>query len=290
MRILKQTGVSIAVIALLSACNVTPERNETLETARTIVPEVETSARAGLAAVEVSNARKSLAMANRLADSGGQKADIDFEAQSAILNAQIAQQKIQTAEAREQMEKGTAERQAVMLESREREIRRSEQDASDARQGASESQARADASNLRADTLESELADLKAKRTERGLVLTLGDVLFDTGGSTLKSGAYATLDRLSTALKDKSGRSVLIEGHTDNVGSDEANQSLSLRRAESVQMALMQRGVAANQLTVMGRGESTPVASNDNVGGRQQNRRVELIFANEAASVAADGS
>ena len=290
MQIIKRTSVGIAIIAVLSACNVTPERNEALETARTIVPEVETSPRAGLAAVEVSNARKSLETANRLVDSGGKVADIEFEAQTAILNAQIAQQKIQTAEAREQVDKGTAERQVVMLESREREIRRSEQSANEARQGASESQARADASNLRADSLESELADLKAKRTERGLVLTLGDVLFDTGGSTLNSGAYSTLDRLSSALKDQSGRSVQIEGHTDNVGSDEANQGLSLRRAESVQMALMQRGVAANQLKVMGHGESSPIASNDNVGGRQQNRRVELIFAEATANVAADGS
>jgi outer membrane protein OmpA-like peptidoglycan-associated protein len=120
-------------------------------------------------------------------------------------------------------------------------------------------------------------------------VLTLGDVLFDTGGSTLKAGAYGTLDRLATALKDKPGRSVVIEGHTDNVGSDQNNQALSMRRAESVQNGLMQRGVAGNQMKVMGRGESTPIASNDDVAGRQQNRRVEMIFSEASATVAADG-
>ena len=87
----------------------------------------------------------------------------------------------------------------------------------------------------RADSLEAQLADLKVKKTERGLVLTLGDVLFDTGQATLKSGAYGTLDRLATALREKSGRKVLIEGHTDNVGSDESNQGLSERRAQAVQ-------------------------------------------------------
>jgi OmpA-OmpF porin, OOP family len=282
MKFIKQTMLSIAVIAVLSACNVTPERNETLEAARTIVPQVETSSRAGLAATQISSARKSLDTANRLAESKGKVADIEFEAQNAVTNAQIAQQKILTAEAQEQVDKGTAQRQAVMLESREREVARSAQNASDARQGASDA-------NQRADLLESELAALKAKKTERGLVLTLGDVLFDTGGATLKSGAYSTLDRLATALKGNTGRSVLIEGHTDNVGSDEANQGLSLRRAEAVQTALMQRGVSTVQLKAIGHGESTPIASNEDVGGRQQNRRVEMIFADATASVAADG-
>ena len=116
----------------------------------------------------------------------------------------------------------------------------------------------------------------------------MGDVLFDTGGATLKTGAYTTLDRLAGALKDSSGRTVVIEGHTDNVGSAEANQSLSLRRAESVQMALLQRGVASSQVRVMGRGENTPVASNEDVGGRQQNRRVDLIFSEAAATAGAN--
>jgi outer membrane protein OmpA-like peptidoglycan-associated protein len=92
------------------------------------------------------------------------------------------------------------------------------------------------------------------------------------------------------ALKDKPGRSVAIEGHTDNVGSDQNNQVLSMHRAESVRSALMQRGVAATQMNVMGRGESTPIASNDDAGGRQQNRRVEMIFAEATANVAADAN
>jgi len=189
-----------------------------------------------------------------------------------------------TAQAQEEVEKGNAQRQVVLLESREKEIQRNSQNA------ATDARKMADASDKRVNSLEAELADLKAKQTERGLVLTLGDVLFDTAGSTLKSGAYATLDRLATALKGKPGRSVLIEGHTDNVGSDENNQALSMRRAESVQSALMQRGVASDQIKVMGRGESSPVASNDDVAGRQQNRRVDLIFAEATPTVAADAS
>lgn len=283
MQFMKRTTLSIAVIAVLSACTTTPPRNEALETARSIVPQVETSNRAGIAASNIANARKSLDNANRLVDSDGKLVDINFEAQSAVLHAQIAQEKIRTAEAQEEIEKGNAQRQAVLLESRDREVQRNVQSAADAQQ-------MADASNRRANSLESELADLKAKRTERGLVLTLGDVLFDTGGSTLKAGAYGTLDRLAMALKDQAGRSVLIEGHTDNVGSDDNNQSLSMRRAESVQSALMQRGVGSGQIKAMGRGESAPVASNDDAAGRQQNRRVEMIFSEATANVAAERS
>jgi outer membrane protein OmpA-like peptidoglycan-associated protein len=144
------------------------------------------------------------------------------------------------------------------------------------------------ASAQRVDSLEAQLADLKVQKTERGLVLTLGDVLFDTGQATLKSGAYGTLDRLATALRDKSGRKVLIEGHTDNVGSDESNQGLSERRAQSVQSALMQGDVARSQITAMGKGENFPIASNDSADGRQSNRRVELIFTEDQTRVAAD--
>lgn len=126
------------------------------------------------------------------------------------------------------------------------------------------------------------------KKTERGLVLTLGDVLFDTGQATLNSGAYGTLDRLANALREKSGRTVVIEGHTDNVGSDELNQGLSERRAQAVHSALAQRGVARNQIAAFGKGENFPIASNDNAGGRQQNRRVELIFTEDQPRIAAD--
>ncbi|MGH8189487.1 MAG: OmpA family protein, partial [Steroidobacteraceae bacterium] len=146
----------------------------------------------------------------------------------------------------------------------------------------------ADEAKRRADVLEQELKDLRAKRTDRGVVVTLGDVLFDTGKSTLKPGAFTSIDRLATVLKQDPERTVLIEGHTDSVGADEYNQSLSERRASAVQAALFERGVAANQISTVGRGESTPVASNDDAGGRQQNRRVELVFQDDRSRVASD--
>jgi OmpA-OmpF porin, OOP family len=281
MKLNNRIVLSLAVAAVLSACSAAPPRNEALETARSMVPEVEKSSRAGVAAMDIANARKSLDAANRLAESKGKRSDIEYEAHNAVTSAQIANEKILTAQANEEIATGTAQRQGVLLQARERESQRNADQASDARR-------QADVSQSRADSLEAQLADLKVRKTERGLVLTLGDVLFDTGQATLKSGAYGTLDRLSMALREQSGRSVVIEGHTDNVGSDESNQGLSERRAQSVQAALTQRGVARNQIAALGKGENFPVAGNDSADGRQSNRRVELIFTEDQTRSAAD--
>jgi outer membrane protein OmpA-like peptidoglycan-associated protein len=261
MKSMSKTIIGAAVALALSACSTTPKQPiSELQTARAVVPQVEASPRAGVAAVNVSDARKSLDAANRLMEKGGKLDDIRYQAQVANLNAQIANEKILEAGAKDEIAKGQAERQQVLLEARNRE---------------------AEAARQHAASLEQELADLKTKKTDRGLVLTLGDVLFDTGKSTLKPGSYATLDRLATALKEDPGRQVQIEGHTDSTGSDEFNQELSQERARSVQAALMQRGVSGSQISAVGKGEGFPVASNDNVAGRQQNRRVELIFTDE---------
>jgi OmpA-OmpF porin, OOP family len=283
MSLNKQIVLSVAIAAVLSACTTTPARNETLEKARALVQTVESSPRAGIAAADIANARKSLDAADRLAASKTRVPDMEFEATNAALSAQIANEKILTAQANEEIANGTAQRQAVLIQARERDVQRSTDQATDARR-------QAEASQTRVDSLEMELADLKVKKTERGLVLTLGDVLFDTGQSTLKPGAYETLDRLATALRQQADRKVVIEGHTDNVGSNENNQGLSERRAQSVQMALTQRGVARNQVTSLGKGEHFPVTSNDSVDGRQSNRRVEMIFTDGSTRLAADPS
>lgn len=281
MKLNNRVVLSVAIAAILSACSAAPPRNESLETARSMVPEVEKSSRAGIAAADIANARTSLDAANQLAESRGKASQINYEADNAVLSAQIANEKILTAQANEEIANGTAQRQAVLIQARERESQRSADQASDARQ-------QADASAQRADSLEAQLADLKLQKTERGLVLTLGDVLFDTGQATLKAGASGTLDRLAAALREKVDRKVTIEGHTDNVGSDATNQGLSERRAQAVQTALTQRGVARSQITTLGKGENFPIASNDSADGRQSNRRVELIFSEEPARVAVD--
>ena len=278
-----RNSLILATVASLgvAACASTPKSTEELETARAVVPQVEASPRAGVAATNISEARKALDRANRLAEKHGKDEDIQYEATVASRNAQIANEKILTAMARDEIDKGTAERQAVLADARAREAQRNAQQARAAT-------AQAETAEERAKQLERELADLKGKKTDRGVVVTLGDVLFDTGKATLKPGAYSTIERLAQVLKEDASRKVLIEGHTDNVGSDEYNQELSERRAAAVQAALFERGVEASQISTVGKGETTPVASNDSPAGRQQNRRVELVFQEDRSKVASD--
>jgi OmpA-OmpF porin, OOP family len=262
------SSISVAsLIALLAGCSSTPEKIPELDSAQVAVQKVESSPRVGVAATDAAEARKALDRANAMAAKGGDLEDIQYEASVATARAQIAETKIDTAMTREAIDKGTAERQQVVLEARNREAQ----------------QARSDA-----ERMQKELKDMQAKETERGLVLTLGDVLFDTGKSSLKPGAYATIDKLANVLNSSKDNKVTIEGHTDSTGSDATNQALSEQRALAVQAALMQRGVSGSQIIAVGKGESTPVAGNDSASGRQANRRVELIFAQDASRVASD--
>ncbi len=129
-----------------------------------------------------------------------------------------------------------------------------------------------------------ELEELNAKETSRGLVLTLGDVLFESGKARLLPGAERTLDKLVTFLEENPKRKVLIEGHTDNIGSTTYNLDLSLRRAEAVKQALISKGIDPERIMAQGYGESYPVASNADAAGRQRNRRVEIVILNEGVS------
>jgi OmpA-OmpF porin, OOP family len=274
--------VAASVGSILAACSSTPKQIEELEAARAVVPQVEASPRAGVAAENIATARKSLDTANRLAEKGGKVADIQWESYVATRNAEIANQKILTAQAQEEIQRGTEERQKVLVSAREREADASAREAEAAK-------SRAMSLEEEAKRMQKELSDLKAKRDERGLILTLGDVLFDVNKATLKPGAYSTVDRLAQFLKEAADRKVVVEGHTDSTGSDEYNLSLSERRAEAVRTALLERGIQAAQITSVGKGETTPVATNDDAGGRQQNRRVEIVV-QDNPRVAADAN
>lgn len=145
----------------------------------------------------------------------------------------------------------------------------------------------ADAAKLAAASSEAEskelqrqIDELQAKDTDRGLVLTLGDVLFESGKAQLKSGAAGNLNTLVMFLNSYPNRTVQIEGYTDSVGSDDYNLGLSSRRAESVQAYLVGQGIDRGRLTASGLGESAPVADNESAMGRQLNRRVEVIISN----------
>jgi outer membrane protein OmpA-like peptidoglycan-associated protein len=161
--------------------------------------------------------------------------------------------------------------------------------AEDQRAGLSEQRetARLDARTLEADIAHNQVAALQqqidamnAKPTDRGLVVTLGDVLFDTGKSTLKSSAASNLNNVVAFLVQYEERTVIIEGNTDNVGNDLYNQGLSERRANAVGAYLARHGVAADRISAAGLGENSPVADNNTPAGRQENRRVEVIISN----------
>jgi len=132
--------------------------------------------------------------------------------------------------------------------------------------------------------LESELSELKAKQTEKGIVLTLGDILFETGKANLMSGAVRSMDILANFLNKYPKRNIVIEGFTDSVGTETYNLGLSQQRANAVRDSLRSRGIGAERITTKGYGEQFPIASNNTPAGRQQNRRVEIIILDEGVS------
>lgn len=125
-------------------------------------------------------------------------------------------------------------------------------------------------------SLVAEITNLQ--QTQRGLVISLSDILFDVGKSTLRSGAQASINRIAVVLRQYPQHQILVEGHTDATGGDDFNHQLSHDRATSVRMALVEGGVDASKISSEGFGETRPVATNATAAGRQQNRRVEIII------------
>ena len=150
-----------------------------------------------------------------------------------------------------------------------------EAQADQARQAAA--QAEKERADMRAQLLAQLNAVLQTQDTARGLIVNMADVLFDFGKYTLKPAAREKLAKISGIVLAHPGLTLQIEGYTDSVGSDEVNQQLSERRADTVRDFLIEQGVTGSSVTAKGFGKSNPVASNDTPDGRQKNRRVQLV-------------
>jgi outer membrane protein OmpA-like peptidoglycan-associated protein len=150
-----------------------------------------------------------------------------------------------------------------------------------------EHQAVSDKAALRAQLEERLNQILQTRDSARGLIVNMSDVLFDTGRFSLNPGAREKLARVAGILESYPTLNIQVGGYTDNVGSDGMNQTLSQNRAGAVRDYLVRQGVASGSVSATGYGNTSPVASNDNSGGRQSNRRVELVVSGEAIGVPA---
>ena len=265
-------GAGIVAWAL-SACAPTP-----------VVPEGAVQARAELARLQADAKLAPLAQqALSEAEAAVQLAEqTDAEPEVAAHRVYLAQRKVEMARALGEARYAEQERSALTAQLDRARLEAREREAAAARSDASAARMEADTARMQAAAMQAELDAMKARPTDRGLVLTLGDVLFETGKADLKAGAVAELDELAKFLAKYPERTVVIEGHTDSVGSEDFNVGLSQRRAESVRSYLMRQGVDRSRVATEGMGESVPVASNETAGGRQQNRRVEIIVSNPA--------
>ena len=280
------TGVGIALA--MAGCASTPKSNEALESARSVVQAAEADPNAAkYAAVDLQVAKSDLAVA----DAAFMKRDESNIAQPAYMAAQSARLARLRGAAKAddaRVAAGQAERDSIVLASRTRQVdsaNRAKDDANrakdDANRASDDAKIARDQATDNAARLQAEVDALKAKPTDRGLVLTLGDVLFETGSSTLSSGAGRNMDRLVQFLTDHPERMVQIDGFTDSVGTDSFNQDLSQHRADAVRYQLVSRGISSTRIAAQGYGKAYPVGSNSESSGRQLNRRVEVVIGSE---------
>ena len=178
-----------------------------------------------------------------------------------------------------------ADKSKLAAEQAQRDAAQAQRDTLAAQVDLANAQRKTQEAQARAAQLETQLAELAAKKTERGLVITLGDVLFGTDLSRLSDEGMRTTQKLASVLQQNPQRNVLIEGFTDSTGAAAYNQELSERRAMAVRDALQGQGVARERIQMRGYGQSYPVAANDTPSNRQLNRRVEIVVSDDNGQV-----
>ncbi len=220
------------------------------------------------APVALYETQQSLEKAKKAAEQDNEQ-ELEHLAYITEQRAAIAQALAEGGEAKSRIDRLAEQREQIRLQVRQTQAERAEHKAQEAQS--------------KAERLQEELAQAQAqvKETARGIVLTLGDVLFEFDKAALLPGARHNLEPLAEFLREHAKRQLIIEGHTDNVGSSEYNEKLSLRRAQAVREYLIGHGIDRNRMTTAGYGERYPVASNNSEAGRQQNRRVNVVILKE---------
>lgn len=309
MKKIKLIALTLLAVATLAACGGMPKGNPQLDQARTDYrnlqadPRAQTNAGGDLKLASDAIARANAAwnadatedQVNHLSYLASQRvaiarATIDMKvAEGKVAGAAAARSQVQL-DARTQ-EANAAQRSAVAAQQTAQmaqvDAANAQRSADAARGAAAESDRQTRAAMERNQALETRLKELNAKATPRGLVITLGDVLFDVGRSTLQPEGLRRVDQLAAVLKEFPQRSALVEGFTDSTGSDGYNQTLSGQRADAVRTALMRQGIAMERVSARGYGETSPVGSNATAEGRQLNRRVEIVLSDDSGKLIA---
>jgi len=307
--------MTLIAVAVLAGCSTLPAGDSLLAQARNDYNNAQANLQVtSLAASELKQASDSLDKANNASNKGENSALVDHLAYVAKQQIAIAQETARQKAAELAVANASAERDRVRLDARTREADAAQRNAeysqrqseasqrtaeASQRQAATERQAANDAqlnaqaarqqtqdAESRSRQLEAQLKEMEAKKTDRGMVITLGDVLFDTNQAQLKSGGIRSVQKLADFFKQYPQRKVMIEGFTDSTGSNSRNQDLSDKRADSVRTALLGMGISTDRITSRGYGESYPAAGNDTAAGRQRNRRVEMIVSDESGNIA----
>jgi outer membrane protein OmpA-like peptidoglycan-associated protein len=212
---------------------------------------------------------------------------IEEEQRVAAEQTQQAQQQAEQARQQAQQAQDQAQAEAQQRAAAEQQNQQMAQQADEARQQASQANQRAQQAESQQAELRQRLLNqlneiLETRDSARGLIVSMPDVLFDTGSANLKSTARERLAKVAGILLSYPDMRIEVDGYTDSTGDPMFNQRLSQERAAAVQSYLTQQGVNASSISIHGMGEASPVASNDTAMGRQQNRRVELVVSGEA--------
>ena len=302
--LLPLTAIALAVLA---GCSSLPTPNARLVQAHADLRSAQSDPSArDLAPAELRVAGEATSSADAAFEQHAVAAEVDHLAYIASQRAAIATQIGSRRAAEVAVVSATAEREQLRLAARTREAdgaRRTAQaaqseaaaaqrqtaiamrEATRSRQQADASLQQAGEADRRSALLLDQLRELHARKTDRGMVITLSDVLFDTNRAQLRPSGARGVEKLAGFLKEHPQRQVLIEGFTDSTGSDSHNQELSSRRADAVRDAMVALGVTRERLSTHGYGEDFPVADNESAGGRQMNRRVEIIVSDDERGV-----